>query len=418
MRYCIALFLMLTGFASGIQVENGATDVITYFVMRDQTAGTMDTGITIANLEMYYIEDQVAISADVFVGVLATPTTAHTDGRCIHVGRGRYRVDWPDAAFDGGVGKRVQLILVDGDGGAFEETLEVELSPPGNVTQLDGSDIQQASGYIKVSDGTGTGQIQLTSGAVDVVTIETGDATDALNTEADNAIITYKLDHLVYAADGDDPADDSIMAKLAATDGDWSNFSETTDSLQSIRDAIGLFDTAAEWLALLAAVNTDATSATHATTYVTLEAGTASDDAYNGQTISVTDATDGHAETRRIEDYTSGRLVTFDRALSFTPVQDDIIRIYDMPYNAIAAIAGGTANTYIVTDTGAAGGNAIPDVFVWLTIDSAGARLITSGVTDDNGEVVFYLDSGITYYVWMTKSGWSFSDNGEAWVAD
>ncbi|KKK52511.1 hypothetical protein LCGC14_3104180, partial [marine sediment metagenome] len=191
-----------------------------------------------------------------------------------------------------------------------------------------------------------------------------------------------------------------------------------TDSLQSIRDAIGLFDTAAEWLALLAAVNTDATSATHATTYVTLEAGTASDDAYNGQTISVTDATDGHAETRRIEDYTSGRLVTFDRALSFTPVQDDIIRIYDMPYNAIAAIAGGTANTYIVTDTGAAGGNAIPDVFVWLTIDSAGARLITSGVTDDNGEVVFYLDSGTTYYVWMTKSGWGFSDNGEAWVAD
>ena len=48
-----------------------------------------------------------------------------------------------------------------------------------------------------------------------------------------------KLDHLVAVADSDDPADDSIVAKLASTDGDWSNFSETTDALQSVRDVVG-----------------------------------------------------------------------------------------------------------------------------------------------------------------------------------
>lgn len=240
----------------------------------------------------------------------------------------------------------------------------------------------------------------------------------AIELQANDALVDEKLDHLVAVADADDVVDDSIIGQLASTDGDWSNFSEATDSLQSIRDAIALFDTVAEWLSLLSAVDTDATSATHAPAYVTLEAGKASNDAYNGMSISVTDATDGNTETRRIEDWTSGLKATFDRALSFTPVQDDIVRIYAMPYNVTAAIAGGSANTFIVTDTGDAGGTPIADVSVWVTADSAGARLVVSGVTDSSGEVVFYLDAGTTYYVWMAKSGFSFSDNGESWLAE
>lgn len=190
---------------------------------------------------------------------------------------------------------------------------------------------------------------------------------------------------------------------------------------QAIEDILAdtsAFDTSAEWLSLLAAVDTDATSATHAPAYVTLEAGKASNDAYNGMSISVTDATDGNTETRRIEDWTSGLKATFDRALSFTPVQDDIVRIYAMPYNITAAIAGGSANTYIVTDTGDAGGTPIADVSVWITADSAGARLVVSGVTDSSGEVVFYLDAGTTYYVWQAKSGYSFSSNGDSLLAE
>jgi hypothetical protein len=53
---------------------------------------------------------------------------------------------------------------------------------------------------------------------------------------AEQALTDIKLDHLVAVADADDPADDSIIAKLAAASGDWSDFVATTDALQAIID--------------------------------------------------------------------------------------------------------------------------------------------------------------------------------------
>lgn len=47
--------------------------------------------------------------------------------------------------------------------------------------------------------------------------------------------ILYKLDHLVAVADADDAVNDSIVAKLAAITGDWSDFL-STHSLQGIRE--------------------------------------------------------------------------------------------------------------------------------------------------------------------------------------
>ncbi len=57
-----------------------------------------------------------------------------------------------------------------------------------------------------------------------------------LEAGADAALVTRKLDHLVAVAESDDPVNDSILAKMASTDGDWSNFVEGTDALQAIRD--------------------------------------------------------------------------------------------------------------------------------------------------------------------------------------
>lgn len=82
---------------------------------------------------------------------------------------------------------------------------------------------------------------------VDAVLLDTGtdgvvvnDLTTAakalIQTEANDALVAQKLDHLVAVAESDDPVDDSIMAKLAASDGDWSGFDEATDSLEAIRD--------------------------------------------------------------------------------------------------------------------------------------------------------------------------------------
>jgi len=51
----------------------------------------------------------------------------------------------------------------------------------------------------------------------------------------------------------------------------------------------------------------------------------------------------------------------------------------------------------------------IPDADVWVTTDVSGAIVIASGKTDQNGQVVFYLDAG-TVYVWRQKSGWDFDN--------
>ena len=44
---------------------------------------------------------------------------------------------------------------------------------------------------------------------------------------------------------------------------------------------------------------------------------------------------------------------------------------------------------------------------VWVTTDESGTNVVSSGITDTNGQVVFYLDAG-TYYVWREKAIWNF----------
>lgn len=59
----------------------------------------------------------------------------------------------------------------------------------------------------------------------------------------EQALTDIHLDHLIAVAESDTPADDSIIAKLAAGDGDWSTFVGSTDALQVTRDAITTVDT-------------------------------------------------------------------------------------------------------------------------------------------------------------------------------
>ena len=59
----------------------------------------------------------------------------------------------------------------------------------------------------------------------------------SVNTEADNAIVTYGLDHLVSAAVvGTDVTDNSIVAKLVddAATADWDNYDPATASLEAL----------------------------------------------------------------------------------------------------------------------------------------------------------------------------------------
>ena len=56
--------------------------------------------------------------------------------------------------------------------------------------------------------------------------------------QAKQALVDYKLDHLIAVAESDDPVDNSIIAKLVSTSvtADWSNFNNTTMSLRAIKE--------------------------------------------------------------------------------------------------------------------------------------------------------------------------------------
>ncbi len=68
-------------------------------------------------------------------------------------------------------------------------------------------------------------------------------STAEVNTEVDNSMVTYGLDHLLQTSVADtDVADNSVIAKFAdstAVTADYTNYDWTTDSLRAIRDHIG-----------------------------------------------------------------------------------------------------------------------------------------------------------------------------------
>ena len=101
---------------------------------------------------------------------------------------------------------------------------------------------KQISGSPATTDPcVGDGQIHWNGSAeIPLSTIPWNANWDAeVQSEVDDALVAQKLDHLVAVADSDDVVNNSIMAKIAASDGDWSGFGAATDSLEALRDHIG-----------------------------------------------------------------------------------------------------------------------------------------------------------------------------------
>jgi hypothetical protein len=110
-----------------------------------------------------------------------------------------------------------------------------------------------------------------------------------IESEANDALVAQKLDHLVAVADADDAVNDSIIAKLAASDGDWSGFSNASDSLEAIRDrGDAAWTTGAGGSDRLLMVDTTIAALASQTSF-TLTAGSTDDDAYNNCTIIIED---------------------------------------------------------------------------------------------------------------------------------
>ena len=192
-------------------IAPGTVDVTTYFKLVDPAAGTPETGLDVTTLDATYVRDRAtATKAD--ISLLGGVDAAHADNSAIQVDAtnapGLYRVDWPDAAFATGVG-RVQLVVNGAD--IDPAVIEVELALW--ITPITGATVRA------VDDADGS--------------IPTA---AEINTEIDTALSDIKLDHLVAVADADDVVDNSIIAKLAASDGDWSGYTVANDSLEALRD--------------------------------------------------------------------------------------------------------------------------------------------------------------------------------------
>lgn len=72
-----------------------------------------------------------------------------------------------------------------------------------------------------------------------------------------------------------------------------------------------------------------------------------------------------------------------------------------------SAGAGAIPWTYTVTES--VSQLPLDGVRVAVTTDDTGLNAVASGVTDQNGQVTFYLDAG-TIYLWCKKDGYNFTN--------
>lgn len=82
--------------------------------------------------------------------------------------------------------------------------------------------------------------------------------------------------------------------------------------------------------------------------------------------------------------------------------------------NGLSGASGSGAITHVITVT--SGGNPVDGALVWVTTDSAGANVVASGFTDALGHVTVFLDAG-TYYQWAQRGGINFANGQSAVVA-
>lgn len=111
----------------------------------------------------------------------------------------------------------------------------VRSTTPANTLSVD------ANHLVAVPETQDVNAKTVTNGAISNATFNadvgsTAYATNIIALAVRKVLDELKLDHLIAVAESDDPVDNSIIAKLAATGGDWSTFVGSTDSLQGIRD--------------------------------------------------------------------------------------------------------------------------------------------------------------------------------------
>lgn len=263
MRYYIALFLILVSTGFGVvEIESGSTSVTAiYFVFRNTTTGLVDNDIDTTDIDLYYVEDRTGAGDGSLESAGNSSTIAATDAYtslgAIELGQGGLcRIDFPNGAFDGGVGFGVHLIAVPDSGdNVFAETIEVMLIGPR----------QTGDSFARIgANGAGLSNIDLPNQTMDIsgtLTTVTTCTTTTTNTdmvgepltaqetedECVDALESFNLDTLAgvdttVAADGDLTAhvvDGSVFSHIMTTGANTSDYRASTEALQALRDWIG-----------------------------------------------------------------------------------------------------------------------------------------------------------------------------------
>lgn len=107
---------------------------------------------------------------------------------------------------------------------------------------------------------------------------------------------------------------------------------------------------------------------------------------------------------------TLGPLLLHATATGADPCDDVFPVVAYNPLTAAIGLAGAGSVAWVVT-VETSGGDPISGAEVWCTLDAAGDN-ITAGTltTDDNGQVTFMLDSGVTYYLWRDHSNYQWDN--------
>jgi hypothetical protein len=309
----------------------------------------------------------------------------------------------------------ITSLTVDASGHLECDVVEIEGADPtdtirdavvDDATRIDASALNTLSGH----DPGGT----LCADGTPLTAAET-------ESEVNDALVALKLDHLIAVAESDDPVDNSIIAKLAASDGDWSGFNAATESLEALRDR---GDTA--WIT----APNDPTAAAIADAVWDEDIVAAHNTADTAGEILDTDLATILGDTNELQTdwHDGGRLdLILDAATAPTAAQvadavwDEATSGHTGAGSTGKALtdgitAGAGAITFIYTLTSSVDSAPVASATVWVTTDQAGSNVVASGTTDTNGAVTFYLDAG-TYYVWREKSGWNFTNPDTETVA-
>jgi hypothetical protein len=313
----------------------------------DTDGATAETALTIANTD-------IRLSAN------GGNMFAKTSGGGTHDEAGWYTITL-DATDTATVGRLQISCKV---AGALHVFMECQVLEEAIYDALIGASAAGFDSNQRVDVGSWIGTaVTLGSGAPDV-NIQSTDDIDlsttqkaSVNTEVDNSMVTYGLDHLISTSvTGTDITDNSIIANLVSSSAtaDWDDFVNTTESLQAIRDrGDAAWTTGAGGSDRLLMVDTTIATLASQTSF-TLTAGSADDDAYNNCTIVIEDvSTTTQKAVGLIFDYTGlTKTVTlkYDPGI-FTMAATD--KVYILAENALKST---DQNRQLdVTTTGAAG---------------------------------------------------------------